>query len=122
MIPGLAYVKEDRSGFRIGALTTLSELEEHQAIQEKLLILSLAAGEAASPQIRNAGTIGGNICQRPFCWYFRSANFTCLRKGGEVCYAVTGDNRFHSITGGGPSYIAHPIRCCARSGGPRCAY
>ena len=107
-IPGLAYIKEDRSGFRIGALTTLSEIEAHPAIQEKLSILSLAAGEAASPQIRNAGTIGGNICQRPFCWYFRSANFTCLRKGGEVCYAVTGDNRFHSIIGGGPSYIAHP--------------
>ncbi|MGH7846296.1 MAG: FAD binding domain-containing protein [Candidatus Binatia bacterium] len=107
-IPGLSYVREEKSGFRMGALTTLSEIEEHKAVQEKLLILSAAAGEAASPQIRNAGTIGGNICQRPFCWYFRSASFTCLRKGGEVCYAVAGDNRFHAILGGGPSYIAHP--------------
>ena len=107
-IPGLDYIKEERGGFRIGALAKLAEIEEHPAIKEKLLILSDAAGEAASPQIRNAGTIAGNICQRPFCWYFRSSNFNCLRKGGEVCYTVTGDGRFHAILGGGPSYIVHP--------------
>src|SRR4030095_13096302 len=101
-------IKEERGGFRIGGLTTLAEIEEHPGIREKLLILSDAAGEAASPQIRNAGTIGGNICQRPFCWYFRSSNFNCLRKGGQVCYTVTGDGRFHAILGGGPSYIVHP--------------
>ncbi|MBI2985256.1 MAG: xanthine dehydrogenase family protein subunit M [Deltaproteobacteria bacterium] len=107
-IPGLNYIKEERSGFRIGALTTLTEIEEHKGVREKLLFLSQAAGEAASPQLRNAGTIGGNICQRPFCWYFRSANFPCLRKGGGICYAVAGDNRYHAILGGGPSYIVHP--------------
>jgi xanthine dehydrogenase YagS FAD-binding subunit len=107
-ISGLNYVREERGGFRIGALATLAELEEHDAVKEKLLILSEAAGEAASPQIRNAGTIAGNLCQRPFCWYFRSSNFNCLRKGGEVCYTVTGDSRFHAILGGGPSYIVHP--------------
>ena len=107
-IPGLDYVKEERAGFRIGALAKLADIEEHSAIREKLLILSAAAGVAASPQIRNAGTIGGNICQRPFCWYFRSSNFNCLRKGGQVCYTVTGDGRFHAILGGGPSYIVHP--------------
>ena len=107
-IPGLNAIKEDRGGVRIGALTTLSEVEEHRTVREKLLILSDAAGEAASPQIRNAGTIGGNICQRPFCWYFRSSNFNCLRKGGQVCYTVTGDSRFHAILGAGPSYIVHP--------------
>jgi xanthine dehydrogenase YagS FAD-binding subunit len=107
-IPGLNSIKEERGGFRIGALTTLSEIEEHPAVKEKLLILSTAAAEAASPQIRNAGTIGGNICQRPFCWYFRSANFNCLRKGGQVCYTVTGDGRYHAILGAGPSYIVHP--------------
>jgi len=107
-IPGLNYIREERNGFRIGALTTLTDIEEHKGIQEKLLLLSEAAAEAASPQIRNAGTIGGNICQRPFCWYFRSASFTCLRKGGEICYAVAGDNRYHAILGGGPSYIVHP--------------
>jgi xanthine dehydrogenase YagS FAD-binding subunit len=107
-IPGLDYIKEERGGFRIGALAKLAEIEEHPAIREKLLILSDAAGEAASPQIRNAGTLAGNICQRPFCWYFRSSNFTCLRKGGQVCHTVTGDGRFHAILGGGPSYIVHP--------------
>ena len=107
-IPGLNTIKEERGGFRIGGLTTLAEIEEHPMIRERLLILSEAAGEAASPQIRNAGTIAGNICQRPFCWYFRSANFNCLRKGGQVCYTVTGDGRFHAILGGGPSYIVHP--------------
>jgi xanthine dehydrogenase YagS FAD-binding subunit len=107
-IPGLDYIKEERGGFRIGALAKLSEIEEHPAIREKLLILSDAAGDAASPQIRNAGTLAGNICQRPFCLYFRSSNFTCLRKGGQLCYTVTGDGRFHAILGGGPSYIVHP--------------
>jgi len=107
-IPGLNTIKEERGGFRIGALAVLAEIEEHPAVREKLLILSDAAGEAASPQIRNAGTIAGNICQRPFCWYFRSSNFNCLRKSGEVCYTVTGDSRFHAILGGGPSYIVHP--------------
>jgi xanthine dehydrogenase YagS FAD-binding subunit len=107
-IPGLNTIKEERGGFRIGGLTTLADIEEHSGIRERLLILSDAAGEAASPQIRNAGTIAGNICQRPFCWYFRSSNFNCLRKGGQVCYTVTGDSRFHAILGGGPSYIVHP--------------
>jgi xanthine dehydrogenase YagS FAD-binding subunit len=107
-VPGLSAIKQERGGFRIGALTTLSEIEEHPAVREKLLILSDAAAEAASPQIRNAGTIGGNICQRPFCWYFRSASFNCLRKGGQICYSVTSDGRFHAILGGGPSYIVHP--------------
>jgi len=107
-IPGLDYIKEERGAFRIGALTKLADIEMHPTIHEKLLILSSAAGEAASPQIRNAGTIAGNLCQRPFCWYFRSANFTCLRKGGQVCYTVTGDSRFHAILGAGPSYIVHP--------------
>jgi xanthine dehydrogenase YagS FAD-binding subunit len=107
-IPGLDFIKEERGGFRIGALAKLADIEEHPAVREKLLILSEAAGVAASPQIRNAGTIAGNICQRPFCWYFRSSHFNCLRKGGQVCYTVTGDGRFHAILGGGPSYIVHP--------------
>jgi xanthine dehydrogenase YagS FAD-binding subunit len=107
-IPGLNSIKEERGGIRIGALTTLVEVEEHPAVREKFLILSEGAAEAASPQIRNAGTIGGNLCQRPFCWYFRSAHFDCLRKGGQVCYSVAGDSRYHAILGGGPSFIVHP--------------
>ncbi len=107
-IRGLSYIKQDRSGFRIGALTTLTEVEEDKGVQEKLLFLSQAAGEAASPQIRNSGTVAGNICQRPFCWYFRSPDYNCLRKGGGVCYSIAGDNRYHAIIAGGPSYIVHP--------------
>ncbi len=107
-IPGMSYIKEESGGFRIGALTTLSELEENPAVRQKLLFLSQAAGEAASPQIRNAGTVAGNLCQRPFCWYFRSAGHNCLRKGGEVCFSVAGDSRYHAILGGGPSHIVHP--------------
>jgi xanthine dehydrogenase YagS FAD-binding subunit len=107
-IPGLNSIKEERGGIRIGALATLVEVEEHPAVREKFLILSEGAAEAASPQIRNAGTIGGNLCQRPFCWYFRSAHFDCLRKGGQVCYSVAGDSRYHAIFGGGPSFIVHP--------------
>jgi xanthine dehydrogenase YagS FAD-binding subunit len=107
-IPGLNSIKEERGGIRIGALTTLVEVEEHPAVREKFLILSEGAAEAASPQIRNSGTIGGNLCQRPFCWYFRSAHFDCLRKGGQVCYSVAGDSRYHAIFGGGPSFIVHP--------------
>ena len=107
-IPGLSYIKEEGGGFRIGALTTLTEIEEHKGVKEKLLFLSEAAGEAASPQIRNAGTIAGNLCQRPFCWYFRSPDFNCLRKGGQICFTVAGDSRYHAILGAGPSYIVHP--------------
>ena len=107
-IPDLSYIKEEGGGFRIGALTTLSEIEEHKGVKEKLLFLSEAAGEAASPQIRNAGTIAGNLCQRPFCWYFRSPDFNCLRKGGQVCFTVAGDSHYHAILGAGPSYIVHP--------------
>jgi xanthine dehydrogenase YagS FAD-binding subunit len=106
--PGLDYIRAERGGFRFGALAKLADIEEHAAVRVKLLILADAAGDAASPQIRNAGTIAGNICQRPFCWYFRSSNFTCLRKGGQLCYTVTGDGRFHAILGAGPSYIVHP--------------
>ena len=75
--------REERGGFRIGALAKLADIEEHRGSSREAFDSSDAAGEAASPQIRNAGTIAGNICQRPFCWYFRSSNFTCLRKGGQ---------------------------------------
>jgi xanthine dehydrogenase YagS FAD-binding subunit len=61
----------------------------------------------ASPQLRNQGTIGGNLCQRPRCWYFRG-DYDCARKGGDVCYAVDGENRYHCIFGGGRCQIVHP--------------
>ncbi len=96
-----------RNGLRIGALTTVAEIANNPDIAENYPILSQAAIEIASPQLRNAGTIGGNLCQRPRCWYFRG-DFHCLKKGGDLCYAFDGENRRHCIIGGGPCFIVHP--------------
>ncbi|MFA4987753.1 MAG: xanthine dehydrogenase family protein subunit M [Candidatus Brocadiia bacterium] len=85
-------------GLRIGALTTLTELVDSPVVKERFPGLSQAAAEAASPQLRNQGTIGGNICQKPRCWYYRG-EFHCLRKGGNMCYALNGENQFHAIFG-----------------------
>ena len=79
-------------GLRIGALTTVAEVVRHPVIRSKYRALSMAAAEVASPQLRNQGTIGGNLCQKPRCWYYRG-EFHCLRKGGDKCYAVEGENR-----------------------------
>lgn len=94
-------------GLRIGALVKITEIAEHELINKKYTVLGQAAKEVASPQLRNQGTIGGNICQRPRCWYFRG-EFHCLRKGGDACYAVEGENKYHCIIGGGPCFIVHP--------------
>jgi xanthine dehydrogenase YagS FAD-binding subunit len=94
-------------GLRIGALTTLSEIADNRQVASSYPVLAQAAAAAASPQLRNQGTVGGNLCQRPRCWYFRG-DFQCLRKGGKTCFAVAGENEFHCILGGGPCYIVHP--------------
>lgn len=107
-IPALSYIRYDaRDGLRIGALTTLAEIEEHLIIAERFSILAQAAGLAASPQLRNMGTIGGNLCQSPRCWYYRGP-FDCWLKGGEKCYAFDGENPYHAILGGDPCYAVHP--------------
>jgi xanthine dehydrogenase YagS FAD-binding subunit len=97
----------DDGGIAIGALATLAEIAEHRVIRQRYTALAQAAKSAATPQIRNQGTLGGNLCQRPRCWYFRSG-FDCLRKGGDTCYAVEGENEFHCIFGGSGCYMAHP--------------
>jgi len=94
-------------GLRIGALTTLAEIAANQEAAEKYQALAEAARSVASPQIRNQGTIGGNICQRPRCWYFRG-EFHCRRKGGDTCFAETGENQFHAILGWDRCYMVHP--------------
>jgi len=94
-------------GLRIGALTTVAEVASHAVITEKYAALSQAASLVASPQLRNQGTIGGNLCQRPRCWYFRG-DYACTRKGGEICYAIEGENQYHAIFGGGACWIVHP--------------
>jgi xanthine dehydrogenase YagS FAD-binding subunit len=91
----------------IGAMTTLAEITANPEIVRDYPTLARAAGAAASPQLRNQGTIGGNLCQRPRCWYFRG-DFHCARKGGEKCYAVEGENQFHCVFGGDICYIVHP--------------
>ena len=107
-IPGLNIIEyTDGAGLKIGALTTISEIAEHPVIMKEFTVLSEAAKEVASPQLRNVGTIGGNVCQRPRCWYYRE-EFDCIRKGGEICYAIGGENKYHCVVGGGPCYIVHP--------------
>ena len=97
----------EKDGLRIGALTILSEIENHPIVKGKYVVLAEAISELATLQLRNVGTLGGNICQRPRCFYFRG-DYDCIRKGGDTCFAVTGNNKFHCITGGGPCYIVHP--------------
>jgi xanthine dehydrogenase YagS FAD-binding subunit len=94
-------------GLRIGTLTTIAEIENHKTLRERYSALAQAASEVGSPQLRNQGTIGGNLCQKPRCWYYRG-EFHCLRKGGDTCYAYQGENQFHSILGGNMCYIVHP--------------
>ncbi|MFT7677177.1 MAG: xanthine dehydrogenase YagS FAD-binding subunit [Planctomycetota bacterium] len=92
----------------IGALTTVAELEEDQQLAIKLTVLSEAAASIASPQIRSTATVGGNLNQRPRCWYYRNESSACLKRGGVECFSYYGKNRFNAILGGGPSYIVHP--------------
>ncbi len=94
-------------GLRIGALTTHGEIAASKTILESYRALAQASASVASPQIRNQGTIGGNLCQRPRCWYFRG-EFQCLRKGGELCYAMGGENENHAIFGGDRCVVVHP--------------
>jgi xanthine dehydrogenase YagS FAD-binding subunit len=96
----------DRS-VAIGGLITLDALAHDPAIRERYAVLAEAATSVGTPQIRNVGTLAGNVCQRPWCWYFRNG-FNCFKAGGNTCYAVNGENQFHAIFGGGPSQIVHP--------------
>jgi xanthine dehydrogenase YagS FAD-binding subunit len=102
---GISETKD--GGLRMGALTTIAEVENNKTIKERYSALAQAASEVGSPQLRNQGTIGGNLCQKPRCWYYRG-EFHCLRKGGNTCYAYQGENQFHCIFGGNGCYIVHP--------------
>jgi len=106
-IKGLDQVAPAAGGLNIGGLITLDTLARHPSIRKQYTVLAEAAETVATPQIRNVGTLAGNVCQRPWCWYFRNG-FPCLKNGGDKCFSIVGDNRFHAIFGGGPSYIVHP--------------
>lgn len=95
-------------GLRIGALATLSELQSHPLVRDTHPALAEAAAVAATPQLRNMATIGGNLLQRPRCWYFRDEAISCWRKGGDACPAVEGENQFHAILGESPCRAVHP--------------
>jgi xanthine dehydrogenase YagS FAD-binding subunit len=96
-IPALRGIEETDKSLKIGALATLTEISEHPAIRSQYQILSDACGHAATPHIRNMATVGGNLLQPVQCWYYRSADFQCLRKGKEFCFAFNGLNQYHAI-------------------------
>ncbi len=107
-IPGLDYVREDAGGLRIGPMTTLATIAEHPVVRKNYNVLADACLRAATPQIRNMATVGGNLLQRPRCWYFRSDQFHCLRKGGDRCFAQDGENESHAIFDNSVCAIVHP--------------
>jgi xanthine dehydrogenase YagS FAD-binding subunit len=112
-IAGLDFIEEDGGVLKIGALTRLEDIAKNEMVRSKYSALAEAAHRTASPHIREMGTLAGNICQDIRCWYYRNPGnrFPCLRKGGGRCYAVEGDNRYHSIFGGsveGGCYAVHP--------------
>ena len=94
-------------GLRIGAFAKVAEIATSDNVAAGYTALAEAASEVASPQIRNQGTIGGNLCQKPRCWYYRG-HFDCVRKGGDKCFAYEGENQYHCIFGGDMCYIVHP--------------
>jgi xanthine dehydrogenase YagS FAD-binding subunit len=108
-IPGLDEISVLPDGaLNIGARATLARVAAHETIRKTHPALARACGEAASPQIRNVATIGGNVLQRPRCWYYRLESYRCLKKGGDTCFAIAGENRYHVIFGGGPVFAPHP--------------
>jgi len=107
-IAGLSGIRETgNGGIAIGAMTRIADLAVDPIIDARCPGLATAAGEVGSPQLREQGTLGGNLCQKPRCWYYRG-DFDCLRKGGDHCYAIPGENQFHCILGGAACVIVHP--------------
>jgi xanthine dehydrogenase YagS FAD-binding subunit len=112
-IPGLDRIEYDHGGLAIGALARLEDIATNETVRKEYAALAQAARRTASTHLREMGTLGGNICQDIRCWYYRNPNnrFPCLRKGGGRCYAIEGDNRYHSIFGGSVEkgcYAVHP--------------
>ena len=97
-IAGLRGIRETEQGLEVGPLTTLAEISEHPLIRQKYQVLADACASAATPHIRNMATVGGNLLQHVQCWYYRSAEFQCIRKGKDICFAFEGLNQYHAIT------------------------
>ncbi|MBI4284441.1 MAG: FAD binding domain-containing protein [Chloroflexi bacterium] len=112
-VPGLVYTTEDAEGLKIGALTTIRDVETSEAIRQRYPILAEAAHAVGSPLVRNMATIVGNLCQDVRCWYYRRSpatgpSFFCRRKGGHECYAVDGENAYHAIIGADQCHAVNP--------------
>src|SRR5215470_8235342 len=108
-IPGMHAISNDRGGLRFGALVTLDQIATAAPVKQHLPMLAAAADEAASPQIRNLATLGGNLCQRPRCWYFRTGNGLLAQSKDGKSLVLAGDNRYHAILGNdGPAYFVSP--------------
>jgi xanthine dehydrogenase YagS FAD-binding subunit len=108
-IPNLDQIKHiGGQGLSIGALSSLSQISKDEMVKDSYGILIQAINRIATPQIRNVGTIGGNLCQKPRCWYYRNPSFQCFRKGGKICFAVRGENRYNAIIDGSPCFMVHP--------------
>src|SRR5438132_6913570 len=108
-IANLAGIKTDGNAISIGAMAKLAEIAEHAELKKLFPGLTTAAGDIGGPQIRNMGTLGGNLCQRNRCWYFRDEHVNCLLKGGTKCFALDGENQYHAIfTQGLRCVIVHP--------------
>jgi NADPH-dependent glutamate synthase beta subunit-like oxidoreductase len=111
-IKGLDYIKKDKKGLRIGALTKLADIACSTEVKGEYRLLAEAAYSVASPHVRNMATVGGNLAQDVRCWYYRypaqiGGPIICLRKGGKICNALAGDNRYHSIFGAAP-FVEYP--------------
>ena len=108
-VPELGRIVAEPDGsVRIGSTVTLAQIAEHATIRKRYGALAEAAGGSASPQLRHMATIGGNLLQRPRCWYFRSLDHHCARKGGQTCFAFAGENSYHAIFGQSGCAIVHP--------------
>jgi xanthine dehydrogenase YagS FAD-binding subunit len=103
-----ATVTPQNGGLKIGAAMKMIDVAEHPEIGRLYPAVAAAAIEVGTPQIRHQGTVGGNLNQRPRCWYFRNEEFVCFKKGGNTCFSPAGENQFHAIFGGGPTFIVHP--------------
>src|SRR5229473_3702644 len=108
-LAGIQVVEKQPPIYVIGAGTKVAEIAEHADLRRAFPALTTAAGDIGSPQIQNVGTLGGNLCQRNRCWYFRDEPTLCYLKGGEKCFALDGENRYHAIfTKGHKCVIVHP--------------
>src|SRR5580704_8823563 len=110
-IDSLRGITPAQDGLHLGPLSTLSEIAAHPEIQQRYAALADAAGHAATPQVRNMATLGGNIMQRPRCWYFRSSDFDCKKKSGDTggdCHAINGENQYHAVMNNSTCAMVHP--------------